>query len=148
MIFLLSLLATAAPATSEPKPYELGAPATAQGAQQTVSQLLEATFAKDNVGFERIARGIVVMLAPDFGVPVSREQFEVSLKDCSVPRVISSVPFPKLPKAQAVRISMQCITKEHPEPIDTVADIMADNEHAFVIFPGGVERVWPAKPRR
>lgn len=85
------------------------------------------------------------MLAPDFAAPVSREKFEASFKDCTAPQVISSEPFPKLPQAQAVRISMQCRTKEHPQPLDAVADIMADNEHAFAIFPGGVAKIWPAK---
>lgn len=145
MILFLSLLAAAAPPSTEPEPYKLGATATADGARQTVTRLLEATFSKDDAGFDKIARGIAFMLAQDFGAPVSRDKLEASFKDCTRPRVVSAEPFPKVPQAQVVRISMQCHTAAHPQPLDAVADVMADNEHAFAIFPGGVAKIWPTK---
>ena len=40
---------------------------------------------------------------------------------------------------------MKCTNKEHPVPTEVFADIMANDEHAFMIFRGGVEKVWPEK---
>ncbi len=83
------------------------------------------------------------MLAPDFGFTVSRAKFADSLKDCTGFHVVSSRPFPKMPQTQAVQIGMQCLDKEHSRTADAIVEIMADNEHAFVVFPGGVSHVWP-----
>ena len=147
MIILLSMLAAVASPAADAQPYQLGAPATADGAKLTVKRLLDATFSKDDIAFDKVARGIVFMLAPDFAAPVSREKFEASFKDCTPPLVTGTAPFSKLPKVQAVRISMKCHTKDHPEPIEAMAEIMADDEHAFAVFPGGVTKVWPEKKR-
>ena len=142
--FLLVLLAQAA-TDPEPLPYNLAGPATVEGAKLTVAKMLKATKDKDNPTYDKIARGMVVMLAPDFGMPVDRAKFEQSLTDCTAPQVISSRPFPIRPEVQAVRIAMKCTDKDHPRPFDAIADIMADNEHTFAVMPGGVESVWPPK---
>ena len=123
-------------------PYPLGGPATAEGAKLTIVRLLEATMKKDDAAYDRIARGMTVMLAPDFGQPVDRADFERSFTLCTPPHVIGSRPFPNKPGAQAVRITMRCTNEQHPVPADVVADIMANDEHAFMIFRGGVEKVW------
>jgi hypothetical protein len=88
---------------------------------------------------------MMVMLAPDFGQPVDRADFERSFANCTPPQIIGSRPFPKRPKAQAVRIAMTCTNEQHPLPTAVVADIMANDEHSFMIFRGGVEQVWPEK---
>jgi hypothetical protein len=38
---------------------------------------------------------------------------------------------------------MQCHDPKHPQPVDVVADVMADGEHAFGVFPGGVSANTP-----
>jgi hypothetical protein len=126
-----------------PQPYKLGAAATADGAKLTVTHLFEAMQAKDDAAYDRIGRGMVVMVAPDMALPVTRTSFEQSLSGCTTMKVVSSRAFPKMPEAQAVRISMRCQDEKHPKGADASADIMADNEHVFMVFPGGVEEVWP-----
>ena len=130
------------------QPYPLGGPATVEGSKATIVRLLEATVNKDDAAYDKIARGMTVMLAPDFGQAVDRSDFERSFALCTPPQVISSRPFPKRPKAQAVRIAMKCTNEHHPVPTAVVADIMANDEHAFMIFRGGVEKVWPEKADR
>ncbi len=142
---IVPLFALVSAAQAELQPHSLGAPATVEGSKMTVTRLLNATRAKDDVSFEKIARGLVIMLAPDFGVPVSRAKFEEAFKDCTNQQVVSSDPFPKMPEAQVVRVTMQCQPEQHPKPIDVVADFMADDEHVFGVFPGGVSRIWPPK---
>jgi hypothetical protein len=145
--WLLSGLALVAQVGTAPQPmsdYHLGL-ATGDGAKLTVAKLLQATKSKDDAAYDTIARGMVIMLAPDFGMPVDRTKFAQSLADCTNPQVVSSRPFPKMPDAQAVRIAMQCTNKDHAKPLAAIADIMADNEHTFMVLPGGVERVWPTK---
>jgi hypothetical protein len=126
------------------QPYPLGAPATTDGAKLTITHLLEATEAGDDAAYDKIARGMVVMLAPDFGVSVSRAKFAGLFKDCTGQHVVSANPFPKMPKVQAVRISMSCHDEGHTQTTEMIADFMADNDHAFVVFPGGISHVWPA----
>ena len=138
-------LALAVSPDSELLPYALVGPATPEGSKQTIVRLLEATMKKDDAAYDRIARGMMVMLAPDFGQPVDRADFERSFALCTPPQVIGSRPFPKRPNAQAVRITMKCTNKVHPQPTAVVADIMANDAHAFMIFRGGVEKVWPEK---
>jgi hypothetical protein len=144
MVVFSVLLALLSRVAAEPQPYSLGATATADGAKLTITRLLDATNAGDDTAYDRIARGMMVMLAPDFGVPVTRARFAELLQDCTGPHVVSAAPFPKMPPAQAVRVSMQCRDEDHPQPREMIADIMADNEHAFVFLPGGVSKVWPA----
>ena len=143
MILAVLLALAPAPADAEPQPFKLGAPATPDGARLTVSQLLDAMSAKDDATYDKIARGLAIMVAPDMAFPVTRAKFAESLADCTGLKVVGSRSFPKMPEAQAVRISMRCHDKEHPKGVDASADIMADNEHAFMVFPGGVESVWP-----
>lgn len=141
--WLFLALVTQQQPDAEPRPYNLGPPATADGAKLTVTHLLEATKSKDDAAYDHIARGMVVMLAPDMAYPVTRVKFEEMLADCANVLVVSARPFPKMPGAQAVRISMHCQNKEHPKGTDATADIMADNEHTFMVFPADVESVWP-----
>ncbi len=143
MILSMLISATLVAADANGPPYPLGGPATSEGAMLTVSHLLAATQAGDDVAFDKIARGMVIMLAPDMGYPVSRAKFAESLKNCSGFQVVSARPFPKLPQAQAVQVSMHCVDQQRSQAVDSIAEIMADNEHAFVMFPGGVSRVWP-----
>ncbi len=147
MTWTLALMALASAVAPDPNvlPYPLGGPATAEGAKLTIVRLLEATMKKDDAAYNRIARGMTVMLAPDFGQPVDRADFERSFTLCTPPHVIGSRPFPNKSGAQAVRITMRCTNEQHPNPTDVVADIMANDEHAFMIFRGGVEKVWPEK---
>ncbi len=146
MIWLLPMAVASMQAEPEhaPEPYNLGAPATADGAKLTVSHLLEAMMAKDDAAYDKIARGMAIMVAPDMAWPVTRAKFEETLAKCSIPQVVSTRPFPKMPEVQAVRVAMRCRDKDHSKGVATVADIMADNEHAFMVLPGGVESVWPA----
>jgi len=149
---MLSLLIwatiSATPMSTDPQPYGLGASSTSEGAKRTIVRLLEAIDKQDDVAYEKIARGMVIMLAPDFGVPMNRAKFAETLKDCINRRVISAEPFPKTPQVQSVRITMTCRENELSPPKEVVADFMADDEHAFVVFPGGVAAIWPqSKPR-
>jgi hypothetical protein len=142
-IFLLLALGSA----PDPQPYRLGKAATVEGAKSTVTRLLEVTRAGDDAGYDKIARGMVIMFAPDAGAPATRADFAQLLKICTGQRVVSSRPFQDLPKAQAVRIAMQCHDGAHPQPKAMVADIIADDEHALMFFFGGVSRLWPpSKP--
>lgn len=147
MTFPLALLAILAPGAPVQQPVESSAPATAAGAKLTVTRLLEATAAKDDAAFDKVAGGLVIMLAPDFGAPVSRVKFAASLEACAAIQVVSSEPFPKMPEMQSVRITMQCQGKSSSQPATVVADVMADNEHAVAVFPGGVSKTWPALKR-
>ncbi|WP_157219945.1 hypothetical protein [Flavisphingomonas formosensis] len=149
---MLSLLVwatiSAMPVSTDPQPYGLGTFSTSEGAKRTILKLLEATDKQDDVAYEKIARGMLIMLAPDFGMPMNRAKFAETLKYCTNRRVISAEPFPKMPRAQSVRITMTCREKELSEPKEVVADFMADDEHAFMVFPGGVAAIWPqSKPR-
>jgi len=141
---LLAILAPAAPAQQLP---ETSAPATADGAMLIVTRLLAAAAAKDDAAFNKVAGGLVIMLAPDFGAPVSRAEFAASLENCTAIQVVSSEPFPKMPEMQSVRITMQCRNKAGSQSVTVMADVMADNEHAVAVFPGGVSKTWPTLKR-
>jgi hypothetical protein len=145
---LLSAVVAQVGSTAQPEPYNLGAPATVEGSKRTVTKLLEATRNKDDAAYDKIGRGMVVMLAADFGAPVDRTKFEQSLAGCTDIKVVSSRPFPNMPQAQAVRVFMKCAEKGRVQPIQASADIMANDEHTFMVLPRGVESVWPEKGRR
>lgn len=147
MIFLPTLLTLVASDVTAHQPKESRAPATAEGAALIVARLLDATAASDDIAFDKVAGGMVIMLAPDFGAPVSRAKFAASLEGCVAIHVMNSVPFPQMPEMQSVRITMQCRKHEDSQPVAVVADVMADNEHAIAVFPGGVSKIWPAPKR-
>jgi hypothetical protein len=126
--------------------YEIG-PADAEGAKSTVRKLLDIARTNDDAAYDKLAKGMVLMLAPDMGGPIDRARFQHVLAACTAPLVVSSRPFPKTPQVQAVRITMKCTDRQHPVPGEASADIMADNQHAFMILPGGVEAIWPDEAR-
>jgi hypothetical protein len=145
--WLLAALLSQTPTEVKPQPmssYGLG-PASIEGAKLTVGRLLHAARDQDDVAYDKVAKGMVIMLAPDFAFPLDRAKFQEAFAACTTPTVASSRPLPKMPEAQAVRIMMTCTDKDHPKPVNAIADIMADDEHTFMIFPGGVEAVWPDK---
>ena len=146
MIFatIALLIAAQAQGAAGPDSYPLGI-ASPNGAKAVVSRLFNSSVTKSSADYDKIAKGMVIMLAPDFGFPLDLPKFKEAFASCTVPVVVSVRPFPKVPKAQAVRVAMKCTGKEHPKVIDAVADIMADDQHTFAILPGGVESVWPKK---
>ena len=126
-----------------PGSYNFLGTATPEGAKVVVTRLLAAASTGTRADYDAIGKGMVFMAAPDFALPLEHADFQKMLSICSKPTVVSSKPFPKLPQAQAVRIAMNCANKEKNTRVDFIADIMADDVHAFAVLPGGVERVWP-----
>ena len=117
---------------------------TPEGAMATVSHLIAALQQGDDAGFDTIARGITVMVAPDFGMPLAtRKDLAAVLKDCSEFRVLDAHPFAKMPQSQIVRVSMSCLAEDKVTRRAVVSDIWADDQHAFALFPGGVAKIWP-----
>ncbi|WP_308516645.1 hypothetical protein [Sphingomonas flavescens] len=141
---LLTLLAAVTPDIG-PEPYPLSGHATAEGAKVTVIRLLGAVRAKNDAAYDKIARGMALLLAPDMAMKLDRTQFEQIFASCNSLRVVSSRPFPNSPAAQAVRIEMMCTDKDRARPQPGAADIMADNDHAFAIYPGSADRMLPLK---
>ncbi len=143
----LLMLAIAAQAMGAvgPGSYTFSGTATPEGAKAVVIRLIAAAATGTDTEYDVIAKGMVFMAAPDFALPLDRAEFKKILSVCSAPAVISSRAFPKMPQAQAVRISMNCAAKEGGARVDFVADVMADDAHVFAMLPGGVERVWPER---
>ena len=142
MIVLLAMALTQQGVDPPPLPY---APtmATEAGARSTVERLFAAVRVKDSAAFDRIARGVVIMVAPDFAVTLDRRTFEQTFAGCSAPQVVSARPLPTDANARAVRIEMTCVTEDRPQAAKVVADLIADDQHVMAVLPGGLEQVWP-----
>ena len=114
---------------------------TPAGATQTVDSLLQAIRADDASRYAQIAPTLTVMVAPDFGVPVSFAQARKTFGPCKVSSLSSPKPLAGMPDHALVTAVLTC---EAPLPQgDLTFDFLADAKEVYGIYPGGFERFDP-----
>jgi hypothetical protein len=103
--------------------------AGAADSKSAVPRLLEAIRTGDRTTYAEVAPKLVMMAAPDFGVPMDFDEAKKSLGACSVvslsdPRALDGVP------------------------VSIVTATMTDGKLVHGLYPGGIERFYPRFARK
>ena len=117
-----------------------GAQTAPADARVAVSRLLEAIKAGDRARYTEIGPKLVMMAAPDFGVPVSFEEARKAFGGCSLTSLSDPRPLDGFP-ASIVTATMTCGPPWPAEP--ATFDFMADGKVVHGIYPGGIGRFYP-----
>lgn len=105
-------------------------------ASRSVVRLLEVLRKNDVEGFSKVAPSLVIMAAPDFGVPVPFADARKLFEQCVVSDVMEASPIKDMPAYYAVAATMTCAA-EPPRPAATV-EFLADGKQVYVIYPRGM----------
>jgi len=105
-----------------------------------VSRLLQSIKTNDASSYAEVGPKLIMMAAPDFGVPVSFDEARKTFASCSLVSLSDPKPLDGVP-ASIVTATMTC---GPPLPDGPVAfDFMADGKVVHGIYPGGIERFYP-----
>jgi len=109
-------------------------------AKAAVSRLLDAVKTGDGGLYAELGPKLVMMAAPDFGVPISFDEARKAFGGCSLtslsePKSLDSVP------ASLVTATMTCGAPWPKGPL--TFDFLADSSAVHGIYPGGFRRFYP-----
>lgn len=130
VVALAATLFAAGPASAQP----LADPRAA------VSRLLQSIKANDAPAYAEVAPKLIVMAAPDFGVPVSFDEARKTFAGCSLVSLSDGRALDGVP-ASIVTATMTCGPPFPPGPV--AFDFMADGKVVHGIYPGGIGRFYP-----
>jgi hypothetical protein len=133
ILTLMISFAALLPATSQAQASSSASPSAAI---HTVNRLFEAIHSNDAQAYSEVASKLVVMEAPDFGVPLTIEQARKVFDGCSLTSVSEPKPLEGVPGAFIIPATMNCSGKVPPGPLKI--EFLGDDNQVIAAYPGGL----------